>query len=247
MEFILMFEDGSSACLEHYGVKGMKWGKWNPETRARYAGAGNGTYYKKAKHGSEYGQSVTNLRRAYNANQPKSKQVAKMLLLSPGGAHAYNTARSRGLSRSDALQNAGLGVFYAQGVKHKQKKLGTTEARVSQAAKERADYTKSESLKKTAVKTVLMGTSGQTVYNTVKARTKSRGKAAVAAVFTNVAVVGTATAAQLGGAAVAGPIGQTVASIPASYTGYGAYTATRVGGNKTQVKANSFETRKPKK
>lgn len=35
--YILTFEDGSKAYLEHYGVKGMKWGVWNEETRSRYS------------------------------------------------------------------------------------------------------------------------------------------------------------------------------------------------------------------
>ena len=28
--------------LSHYGVKGMKWGEWNDETRARYLGLAGG-------------------------------------------------------------------------------------------------------------------------------------------------------------------------------------------------------------
>lgn len=38
--FKFTFEDGSEA-LAHYGVKGMKWGNWNAETRARYMSEGN--------------------------------------------------------------------------------------------------------------------------------------------------------------------------------------------------------------
>lgn len=180
MEYVFTFEDNTKS-LMHYGVRGMKWGSWNAETKARYSGAGNGTYYKKASRGNEWSKSVTDQRRRYNANQPKSKQIAKNLLLGPAGAHAYNTARSRGLSRADALTNSTLGVFYAQGVKYKQKKLGTTTPKISGAAKERADYAKDESFKKTAVKAFIAGGSGSVAYNTVKARTKSRGKAALAA------------------------------------------------------------------
>lgn len=36
--YILLFDTGSSAVLEHSGVKGMKWGVWNAETRARRTG-----------------------------------------------------------------------------------------------------------------------------------------------------------------------------------------------------------------
>lgn len=35
MGCLVTFEDGSSAFLSHHGVKGMKWGVWNEETRAR--------------------------------------------------------------------------------------------------------------------------------------------------------------------------------------------------------------------
>lgn len=41
MDYIITFEDGSSAYLEHHGVMGMKWGVRNAETQAKYAG-GNG-------------------------------------------------------------------------------------------------------------------------------------------------------------------------------------------------------------
>ena len=39
MEYLITFDNGSCAVLEHSGVKGMKWGVWNAETRARRAGA----------------------------------------------------------------------------------------------------------------------------------------------------------------------------------------------------------------
>lgn len=38
MEYYITFEDGDSAYLTHSGVKGMKWGVWNEETKARRAG-----------------------------------------------------------------------------------------------------------------------------------------------------------------------------------------------------------------
>lgn len=36
MYYKLTFDDGSEAYLAHYGVKGMKWGVWNEETRRRH-------------------------------------------------------------------------------------------------------------------------------------------------------------------------------------------------------------------
>lgn len=38
MQFKLTFEDGSDGYLKHFGVKGMHWGVWNDETRARRMG-----------------------------------------------------------------------------------------------------------------------------------------------------------------------------------------------------------------
>ena len=48
MEYLVTFDDGSSAFLSHHGTKGMKWGVWNAETKAKYgmnapqAGGGGG-------------------------------------------------------------------------------------------------------------------------------------------------------------------------------------------------------------
>lgn len=211
MDYKFTFEDGSAA-IAHYGVKGMKWGQWNPETRARYAGAGNGTFYKKASRGDQYGRAVTDQRRAYNARQPKAKQVAKVALLGLGGAHGYNTARSRGLGRTESLLNASLGPFYAQGVKRKQRKAGTTNVKLSDPARARADYTKNEPLWKSTSKTIIFGTAGSVAYDTVKTRTKSRGKAAVAGVLSAAAVgIGSSLGATAG----------VVAGMPAGFTGMG--------------------------
>lgn len=38
MDYLITMEDGSSVCLSHHGVKGMKWGVWNAETAARHRG-----------------------------------------------------------------------------------------------------------------------------------------------------------------------------------------------------------------
>lgn len=41
MDYLIHFEDGSEGYLSHYGVKGMKWGVRNEETKARYSRAGS--------------------------------------------------------------------------------------------------------------------------------------------------------------------------------------------------------------
>ena len=252
MDYLINFNDGSEA-LAHYDVKGMKWGVWNEETRRRHASAGNGTYYRKAQRGDKYSQAVTNQRRAYNANQPKSKQIAKNLLMTPLGAHGYNTARSRGLSRADALL-AGQGApFYELAVKRKQRKLGTTKPMISRAAKERADYTRNESLKKTIAKDLLLGAPGSMAYNSVKARTKSRGKALLVSAGIPIAgaAVGVAggTAIGIGAglapAAAATTLGSNLGSYANVGTTYGVAAAQRRGSYKKQVKGSGFKTRRP--
>lgn len=50
MNYLITFDDGSSAFLMHYGIRGMRWGRWNPETQARYRSmgklSGGGGYVK---------------------------------------------------------------------------------------------------------------------------------------------------------------------------------------------------------
>lgn len=46
MLYKLTFEDGSNGYLAHHGVKGMKWGVWNDETRARRLGSANNAKIK---------------------------------------------------------------------------------------------------------------------------------------------------------------------------------------------------------
>ena len=47
MEYLLTFDNGSYAVLEHSGVKGMKWGVWNAETKARYSGSKGSSRFNK--------------------------------------------------------------------------------------------------------------------------------------------------------------------------------------------------------
>lgn len=251
MDYLINFNDGSEA-LAHYGVKGMKWGVWNEETRRRHASAGNGTYYRKAQRGDKYGQAVTNQRRAYNANQPKTKQIAKNVVLGPGGAHAYNTARSRGLSRADAVQASMLGPLYAQGVKRKQRKMKTTDPMVSKAAKERADYAKDKDFFREGAKVYLFGGTGSVAYNSVKARTKSRGKAALVAAGIPIAAgsaatlgVGIPVGLATGNPALGSYAGQLAGYAVGGAASGGTVAAQRRGSYKKQVKGSGFKTRRP--
>lgn len=192
MEYVITFDDGSSAYLAHHGVLGMKWGQRNAETQAKYAGGSGGQRrYRLAQRGNEYGQAVTNTRRAYNAKQSRGKQAAKVALLGISGSRAYNTSRSRGLSRAESLQNAALGEAYIAGVKHKQKKAGTTKTKISDSARLRSEYANSQSTGKQIAKLALGGSIGTIGYDTMRSRGASRLGAA-------------GTTALLGGGGVAG-------------------------------------------
>ena len=71
MEYKITFEDGTEGYLEHFGVKGMHWGVWNAETRARYLGLHG------AKGGSGAGSSG-----GYGGLTDKQKKAVKIALAS---------------------------------------------------------------------------------------------------------------------------------------------------------------------
>lgn len=56
MEYYVTFSDGSSAYLEHFGVKGMHWGVRNQETQMKYA-VGNGGQVSRSG-GSPYSAGI---------------------------------------------------------------------------------------------------------------------------------------------------------------------------------------------
>ena len=71
MEYKITFEDGTEGYLEHFGVKGMHWGVWNAETRARYLGLHG------ARGGSGAGSSS-----GYGGLTDKQKKAVKIALAS---------------------------------------------------------------------------------------------------------------------------------------------------------------------
>ena len=39
MDYLVHYEDGSNGYLSHHGIRGMKWGVWNAETKRRHGGS----------------------------------------------------------------------------------------------------------------------------------------------------------------------------------------------------------------
>lgn len=68
MDYIVTFEDGSSGYLAHHGVKGMKWGKWNPETQARYSGGTSPRDYQKRLNALDHDLRVSTMYATNAAN-----------------------------------------------------------------------------------------------------------------------------------------------------------------------------------
>lgn len=83
MDYLVTFDDGSSAFLSHHGTKGMKWGVWNEETKAKYKSAGNvpsgGGYIKEDDEDFDYEKEKATLLDAEKygfKNTSKGRQAA---------------------------------------------------------------------------------------------------------------------------------------------------------------------------
>ena len=74
-EYVFTFEDGSEV-LAHHGVKGMKWGVWNAETRARYAGTSS-VKLASAGGAASAGSSDEELEKRVNEELEKMKESYK--------------------------------------------------------------------------------------------------------------------------------------------------------------------------
>lgn len=55
---IVLLDEDLDAVLMHHGIKGMKWGVWNAETRAKYLGSGRKALASAAKRISEGGSAL---------------------------------------------------------------------------------------------------------------------------------------------------------------------------------------------
>lgn len=72
MDYLVTFDDGSSGYLAHHGVKGMKWGKWNPETQAKYTGANRPRDYEKRLNSLDHDLRVSTM---YASNAAKQQGI----------------------------------------------------------------------------------------------------------------------------------------------------------------------------
>lgn len=100
MDYKFTFQDGSES-LMHYGVKGMKWGVWNAETRNRYLNTGQipdaGTQRKLAKqteeglrNGRPWVDNYASVPLAHDVKQRLSKAKEEFLKSDPLGEKYYS-------------------------------------------------------------------------------------------------------------------------------------------------------------
>jgi hypothetical protein len=80
MDYILTFEDGSDAYLSHHGVKGMKWGVRNAETKAKYSGGGFKQRRQLEKEANEqYKKDVRKAKEDYKQAKTSADTIAKRI------------------------------------------------------------------------------------------------------------------------------------------------------------------------
>lgn len=77
MDLKFTFQDGSEA-IAHYGVKGMKWGVWNEETKDRYASEGRENA-SSATGGGIDPEDIADEANEYNPNLPGGRENQQAL------------------------------------------------------------------------------------------------------------------------------------------------------------------------
>lgn len=73
--YVVHYSDGSEGYLAHYGVKGMKWGVWNEDTRARYGFNGNAS--RKVK--NQVNELTGKVKARYGFDRSISKDTKKAI------------------------------------------------------------------------------------------------------------------------------------------------------------------------
>lgn len=80
MGYLVSFEDGSEAYLEHHGIKGMKWGVWNEETRTRYtSGPGHRSITKANKKVDKSSDAYQKAVKTHGKDSYQAKSAEKKL------------------------------------------------------------------------------------------------------------------------------------------------------------------------
>ncbi len=184
MEYVITFDDGSEAYLAHHGVLGMKWGVRNAETQARYAGGEGRAARKRDLRNSKARQSAnidqitgnyfkTNARISADQSANKlTKDQARQQRIKAADTYekAFYDARAKGRNERAAIKAEGK----SDRAKGRIMARAAGQNAYEKASSKGAGYARRQSVGKRVAKSVLLGASGYTSYNSARAAGKNR-------------------------------------------------------------------------
>lgn len=186
MDILVTFEDGSSAYLEHHGVRGMHWGVRNAETQAKYAG-GQGRAQRRSDLRSSRMRTANATNKLAINYINKNNEIANA---KRSGKITKNQARIQRIKNADSYESK----FYAERAKGRNEqakikaegKSNKAKARIMGRAASKNTYEKTtskgtayarrQSTGKRVAKNILLGNSGYASYNSARAAGKNRLK-----------------------------------------------------------------------
>lgn len=92
MKYRFTFDDGSEALI-HYGVRGMKWGIWNSETRAKYQGGTSKEAKKYLKGYDKYQKAKSKAEAAADRYAANPTAINRYRFQSAGGKEARQNSQ----------------------------------------------------------------------------------------------------------------------------------------------------------
>ena len=129
MDMVVTFEDGSTAYLEHHGIKGMKWGVWNEETRARRMGGGLSIRKKS-------GSSEASSSGGYKGQRPKLTDEQKAIMKKAAIGLGTAAAIGGGVYLAKKAADAGLDAKLANDLRKVRENEGARLASEASIVKE---------------------------------------------------------------------------------------------------------------